>query len=157
MSGTRNITLYLNSSSVRATIGVDDAAGPFIELNDEVRLRFWDHGDVLHRNELYVAELLQRGIRVLIYAGALDFIANWVGNVRWTLDMEWSGQAEYQKMPLREWKVGERSVGVTKAYGGLTFATIYGAGHLVSLNCYVACQRNMKTDGNSQGTVRQAR
>lgn len=131
-SSTRNITLYLNSTAVRSAIGADDAAGPFIEHAEDIRLRFWAHGDVLHRNELYVAELLQRSIKILIYAGELDFIANWVGNMGWTLDMEWHGQEGFRKEELREWMVDGRPVGKTRSYGGLTFATIRGAGHLVS-------------------------
>ena len=84
-------------------------------------------------NELYIAELLQRGVKVLIYAGDLDFIANWLGNMRWTLDMEWPGKEAFRETELREWEVNGNPAGKTRSHGGLTFATVHGAGHLVSV------------------------
>lgn len=49
---------------------------------------FWASGDPLHSSQYYIAELLNRGLKVLTYSGSYDFLANWVGNLRWTLDME---------------------------------------------------------------------
>lgn len=91
----------------------------------------WKNGDNLHQTELYIAELLERGIRVLIYAGTLDWIANWVANERWMLEMEWSGQEGFRAEPLRDWYMDGRSVGKQRSYRNLSFATIYGAGHMV--------------------------
>lgn len=68
---------------------------------------------------------------MLIYAGTYDFVANWVGNMWWTLDMEWTGQTGYREAEMREWMVGGEPAGKTKSFGNFTFATIYGAGHLV--------------------------
>ena len=34
------------------------------------------------------------GTRVMIYAGDVDFICNWLGNKAWTLDLEWDGKAQ---------------------------------------------------------------
>lgn len=47
--------------------------------------------------------------------------------------MEWPGQAELNDAPLREWYVDETAAGKTRSSGNFTFATIYGAGHLVCL------------------------
>lgn len=64
----------------------------------------------MHLNELYVSELLERGVRVLIYAGTYDWIGNWVGNERWTMAMEWSGQEGFRAQELKEWTIdGERA------------------------------------------------
>ena len=60
-----------------------------------------------------------------------DFAANWLGNMRWTLDMVWDGQEAFNKEELREWFVDGTVAGLTRSYGGLTFATIAGAGHYV--------------------------
>ena len=48
-----------------------------------------------------------------------------------TLDLEWTGQEEYRKQPLREWYVGGEVAGQTRSWDKLTFTTIYGAGHMV--------------------------
>lgn len=86
----------------------------------------------MHYNQLYVAELLERGVKFLIYAGTNDWIGNWVGNERWTRNMEWSGRKEFARQELREWYFGGKAIGKFREHGNLTFSTIYGAGHLVS-------------------------
>ena len=48
-----------------------------------------------------------------------------------TLELEWTGQKEFVSKPLRDWKIGDRAVGVTRSAGPLTFVTIAGAGHMV--------------------------
>lgn len=71
--------------------------------------------------------------------GSYDWICNWVGNERWTLALEWSGQEEFRSQKLREWTVGGVKAGVTRsAKNGLfTFATVDGAGHMVCLVPYL--------------------
>lgn len=69
---------------------------------------------------------------MLIYIGTYDWICNWVGNERWTLELEWSGQEKFVGQgALRDWSVGGKVAGRTRSAGGLTFATIDGAGHMV--------------------------
>ena len=74
-------------------------------MSMDVLQSLWRNGDNLHQTELYVAQLLERGIRVLIYAGTLDWISNWVSCERWMLEMEWSGQDKFRSEKLREWVI----------------------------------------------------
>ncbi|KAF9493049.1 serine carboxypeptidase [Pleurotus eryngii] len=90
--------------------------------------------DHMHTSVEHVAALLERGIRVLVYAGSYDWIAHWVGNERWTLDMEWSGKEEFNRRPLRDWVVDGKLAGRTRSAKGLTFATVEAAGHMVPYN-----------------------
>ena len=46
--------------------------------------------------------------------------------------MEWTGQSEFVQQPLTEWSVDGRVAGLARSAKGLTFATFYGAGHMVS-------------------------
>lgn len=85
------------------------------------------HGQTQH----YVAALLERGVRVLAYAGSYDFLCNWAGIRDWTLNLEWSGQEEFGQEELREWTVNGRKAGVVRMFGGFAFATIDGGGHMV--------------------------
>ncbi len=55
-----------------------------------------------------------------------------IGNERMTLGLEWMQQEAYRSEPLRDWLVDDKPAGLTRSGGGLTFATISGAGHLVS-------------------------
>ena len=91
------------------------------------------HLDAARPTYLYVAALLERNVKVLIYAGVADWICNWVGNERWTLALDWTGREEFSSKKLREWYVGDKVAGMTRSARGLTFATILEAGHMVRI------------------------
>ncbi|KAL4255957.1 Carboxypeptidase [Pleurotus pulmonarius] len=110
----QNITRYLNSSHTRDLLGVDPAVTSFSSSSVE-----------------YVPQLLERDIHILIYVGSYDWLAHWIGNERWTLDIEWSGKREFNEQPLRDWVVDGKVAGRTRSAKGLTFTTVEGAGHLV--------------------------
>ncbi|KAJ7804149.1 Alpha/Beta hydrolase protein [Mycena olivaceomarginata] len=87
--------------------------------------------DLLHGSTEYVAALLERDIRVLVYVGSYDWVCNWIGNEAWTLALEWSGHAEFAAQPLREWTIDGKRAGRTRSARTFTFATVDGAGHMV--------------------------
>ena len=49
-----------------------------------------------------------------------------------SLELEWTGQEEFSQKPFESWLVNDKVVGGTRSAQGLTFATINGAGHMVS-------------------------
>lgn len=129
---TKTITNYLNQPEVRAQLGVDPTVSNYSSCSNKVGRAFriaFDEYAV--QAEYYVAELLERGINVLIYVGSYDMICNWVGNERFTLNLKWTGQEKFASQVLRDWVVDGQPAGKTRAHGGLTFATIEGAGHMV--------------------------
>ncbi|OSX56451.1 hypothetical protein POSPLADRAFT_1160107 [Postia placenta MAD-698-R-SB12] len=129
---TKAISTYLDRPDVRSTIGADPSfTGNFSGCSDAVGMAFYEADDSLFPTQFYIAALLERGIRALIYVGANDWICNWVGNERMTLALEWSGQQDFAAEPLRGWKVDGDFVGLTRTAGPLTFVTIDGAGHMV--------------------------
>jgi len=128
---TKIISKYLSKPKVRTILGVDPIVGNFSACSDPVNAAFTAALDEYHPTYLYVAALLERDIRVLVYVGKNDWICNWVGNERWTLALEWSGGDAFQKEELRDWTVAGEVAGSTRGKGGLTFATVNGAGHMV--------------------------
>ncbi|KAJ7244362.1 serine carboxypeptidase [Mycena rebaudengoi] len=120
---------YLNKEDVQKLLGV--RPGPYATCNYDINFAFNAKLDMVKGSTEYVAALLERNVRVLVYAGAYDWICNWVGNERWTLDLEWSGQAEFGADPLREWNVNGKKAGTTRSAQGLTFAIVDAAGHMV--------------------------
>ncbi|TFK48038.1 hypothetical protein OE88DRAFT_1665085 [Heliocybe sulcata] len=129
---TKTIGQFLDRPDIRAEIGVDPAiTSNFTSCSTAVGYAFSLTDDRLFPTYLYVAGLLERGVNVLIYVGSYDWICNWVGNERWTLALEWSGKEEFGKQGLRNWEVNGKVAGVTRSAGGLTFATVEGAGHMV--------------------------
>ena len=64
---------------MQALLGVDPAHSNYTAINMELNARFEAAGDFYSfRAEDYVAALLERGVDALIYAGATDWICNWV-------------------------------------------------------------------------------
>ncbi|KAI0720036.1 serine carboxypeptidase [Cerioporus squamosus] len=126
----QDIGHYLNDPETQAKLGVNQKHNNFTWLDWDLNARFapdyWSF-----RAEHYLAALLERGIRVLIYVGDTDWICNWVGNERMTVELEWTQQEVFSNQSLREWFVDGEVAGKTRTAGPLTFATIRDAGHLV--------------------------
>ncbi|CAL1712348.1 unnamed protein product [Somion occarium] len=128
---TKEITAFLNRLDIRETLGVDSLVGNFTPCNMHVVARFGANLDQLFPTQYYIAALLERGVRALVYVGANDLVCSWVGNNRMTLEMDWTGKNIFNAQDLREWRFNGAAVGLTRRAGPLTFATIYGAGHMV--------------------------
>ncbi|KAI0644056.1 serine carboxypeptidase [Trametes meyenii] len=123
---------YLSNNKTQDLLGVDPLKrGNFTFISQNVHTAFEQSVDwYSFPAQYYVAALLERGIRALVYVGATDFICNWIGNDRMTLALEWTKQQQYRDQTLRPWLVDGNIAGQTRTGGGLTFATISGAGHL---------------------------
>lgn len=127
------IANYLDLPEIRSLLGVDEFPSNFTSCSRTVGELFASHLDKWRvPNQFYVSELLDRGVRVLIYAGTYDWQCNWVANRLWVDKLEWSGRAEYAEAEWRDWSAGGIKAGETKSAGRLTFATVRGAGHMMS-------------------------
>lgn len=129
---TQSIAKYLDQPKIRSLLGVDPTVSQnFSSCSNEVGMAFVVAGDMMQASYEYVAGLLERDVRVLIYVGAYDWICNWISNERWTLALDWSGKTRFASQELREWEVDGAVAGKTRSAKGLTFATVDGAGHMV--------------------------
>lgn len=128
----RHISAYLSDPHTHRILGVDRSiTANFTSCSGTVSNAFNAALDEYHPTQDYVSLLLDRGVRALIYAGTYDWICNWIGNERWTRSLEWSDGDAFGKEELRDWTIGGERVGRVRAKGGLTFATVEGAGHMV--------------------------
>ena len=97
------IEAYLNLPSTRSLLGATSPQN-FSSCSNDVGYRFDSHLDmVAHPTQQYVAELLARGIRVLIYAGTYDWVCNWVSNRMWVEKLEWQGKDAFNAAEWRAW------------------------------------------------------
>ncbi|KAG5650780.1 hypothetical protein H0H81_011078 [Sphagnurus paluster] len=127
------IKRFLDLPETRAMLGVDQFPTSFSACSSDVAKNFVSHMDKWAvPTQHYVSGLLNRGIRVLIYAGTYDWQCNWVSNKLWVEKLEWSGSSEYQAQEWRDWIVGGKKVGEVRETRLLTFATIRGAGHMMT-------------------------
>ncbi|KAL0460148.1 UNVERIFIED_CONTAM: Serine carboxypeptidase-like 48 [Sesamum latifolium] len=96
---------FLNKESVKNALGVGDIV--FVLCSSVVVYEAM-RGDWIKNFEVGLPELLQDGIRLLIYAGEYDLICNWL---------------------VDDVKAGEQ-----KNHGPLTFLKVYNAGHMVPMD-----------------------
>jgi cathepsin A (carboxypeptidase C) len=58
-------------------------------------------------------------------------MCNYIGNLAWTLDLEWSGKAKYNVAKSLDYMMegfSKKSMGETRSYGPLTYLRVYDAG-----------------------------
>ncbi len=130
------IETLLNKPEWKKELGANKDA-TFASCNMQVNQAFMFNGDVVKDTAALLPPLLEDGIRVLIYAGEMDFMCNWMGNLAWALGLEWSGQEEFALAEAKDFVVpgdkhpsGEvRSVG--KGAGLFAFLKVNEAGHMV--------------------------
>ncbi|KAF9464276.1 peptidase S10 serine carboxypeptidase [Collybia nuda] len=125
------IKQYLNLPETRELLGVETPFN-FSACSSTVGQNFNMHMDKwAFPTQHYVSGLLDRGVRMLIYAGTYDWQCNWVANKLWVDDLEWHGKDAYSTESWNDWSVDGKKAGEVKSAGLLTFATIRGAGHMV--------------------------
>ncbi|GLE03940.1 hypothetical protein PINS_up012851 [Pythium insidiosum] len=113
----------------------------WIESNEAVNRAFVESGDWSFSYHTYVADLLNDGLRVLIYAGDADLMCNWIGNRAWTLELDWQRKAAFNAAPERPFVVRDPlqdhdsseaiDAGIVRQAENLAFIRLYEAGHMV--------------------------
>ena len=123
---------FLNSEFVKMVLGVDSEVQEFQPCSNDVGYAFALQGDMMLPHQQYVAELLEAGVPVLLYAGDKDYICNWVGNNKWSAALPYSGHEFFELAPFKPFITGSNSTsGEVKNYDIFTFLRVYDAGHMV--------------------------
>ncbi|KAF7298394.1 Carboxypeptidase [Mycena kentingensis (nom. inval.)] len=130
---TKEIAEYLNSPATREILGVPPAPSfPNITMaNFTVNQAFAASGDIMRSSTAHIAALLDRDVRVLLFAGTTDVACNYIGVERTALKLQWHGQTEFAAQPLRALVLDGVAAGDFREFGGLTFASVWDAGHMV--------------------------
>jgi cathepsin A (carboxypeptidase C) len=100
--------------------------------------------DFMHSYHDLVPPMLEDGVQVLIYAGDVDYICNWLGNKAWTLDLGWSGKNDFNSADdidytlTAEYSSGGPApgdkMGRLRSHKNFHFLQIYNAGHMVPMD-----------------------
>jgi cathepsin A (carboxypeptidase C) len=120
-----NITKFLNLESTRKALNVSDKSPKWESCNMAINMMF--RKDWMADLAPYVKDLLEAGIPVLIYAGDLDFICNYMGNKAWALGMDWKHKDDFNKAEDHEWN---NKTGLARTSNKFTFLQVYNAGHM---------------------------
>lgn len=122
---------YLNDADTKRKFGVP-AERRWQECDMTVNAQF--EADFMRDYSAEVAFLLEKGLRVLIYAGDQDLICNDLGQEIWTKALVWSGQAEFNSAEVKAWSVDGKVAGSVRAAGAFTHVTVADAGHMVPMD-----------------------
>ncbi|KAG2732927.1 hypothetical protein G9P44_003917 [Scheffersomyces stipitis] len=127
-----DVDAYLNLDFVRSAIGVSPEVKKYEGCSDVVSKNFALEGDKALPHQQYVAELLEKEVAVLIFAGDKDYRCNWLGNYEWTDQLDYDGHDEFSSKPLVPWQTSDGSIGGEyRNYEKFTYLRFYDAGHLV--------------------------
>ncbi|RLN89127.1 hypothetical protein BBJ28_00012568 [Nothophytophthora sp. Chile5] len=113
-----NLKAYLNSPGLRDFLG-----------------RLFRGADVfgVHFRRALVSELLEVGVRVLMYAGDADLICNVYATEATAEKLQWSGAAGFSVSQSLSYTTesGIADAGRVRSYSRLTFVEVHNAGHMV--------------------------
>merc|ERR1711908_97127 len=120
---------FLNAPEVQKSIG---ATKKWSSCNLVVNKMF--QNDFMKNYHEKIPAMLKSGIRVMIYAGDVDYICNWLGNKKWTLAMEWPHKTEFNAASDAPYMVGNSQSGRLRTSNGFHFMQVYQAGHMVPMD-----------------------
>ncbi|OAX40539.1 alpha/beta-hydrolase [Rhizopogon vinicolor AM-OR11-026] len=124
---------------LKVALGVNPRRN-FKALNDAVILPFFLRGDWMHNTPLLLEEIINDGVRLLVYAGNADMMCNYMGNERWVEQLDTVFLDEFSTAPTEQWVTmhSGKMAGTVRSAGGagsgagnVTFVTVYEAGHMV--------------------------
>jgi len=124
----RNITTYLNRKDVKQQLGVSKSWG---SCNMAVDLLFVSAGDWMVNYHTLLPDMLADGVKILIYAGDVDYICNWLGNMKWTLAMDWAHKVDFNSAPNSNYTIDGKTMGRLRTSHGFSFLQVFNAGHMV--------------------------
>jgi len=122
---------YLNSASVQQELGVSNHWG---SCNMAVNLMFQLAGDSMVPFHTMIPDLLHDGIDVLLYAGDVDYICNWLGNKAWAKKLEWEKKDDFNAAEDKEWQVDGKTAARLRSADNFHFMQVYEAGHMVPMD-----------------------
>lgn len=144
---------WVNMTEVREHLGVDSAKGTPDMISWQVAGDFFGNAEVgpAHPSAPWVAELLDHGVRVLIYAGNRDWMCTAPGMKLFVDDLIWYGNGPFRSLPyssLSRQVLGlseardpgtqssdaVKNHGTYKSHSLLTFVEIEAAGHMVPMD-----------------------
>lgn len=119
---------YLANPSVVAAIG---AQSTYQECADAPGNKFARTGDIVRTFLPALSDVVNAGVRTVVWAGDADYICNWIGNQAAAEAVTFPGQAAFTAKELVSYTVNGATGGTFKTQDNLSFLRVFGAGHEV--------------------------
>ncbi|CAK4619678.1 hypothetical protein LEN26_008958 [Aphanomyces euteiches] len=76
-----------------------------------------------------VPDILEAGVRVLLYVGDADLMCDWKGNDAWAKKLQWSGHDAYNNASVVPLQVDGKQAGEVRSSGRFSFVRVFDSGH----------------------------
>lgn len=119
-----NVDTFLNLDSTKEALNVP-IEQDWIMCSNLVHIMFLKQ--VSKSAAPLLSKTLQEEVPVLIYAGDLDYICNYLGVKAVALNLDWDHKAEFNAAEDQKWNDN----GIVRSSNDLTFLRVFGAGHMV--------------------------
>jgi len=123
------VETFLNDKTTQEQLGVSKKWG---SCNRIVNLAF--QHDWMKNFHTKLPDLLGAGLQVLIYAGDVDYICNWLGNKKWALALEWPHKADFNAAEDKSYQVEGKAAGRVRSASGFHFMQVFQAGRMVPMD-----------------------
>ncbi|KAG9120540.1 hypothetical protein FRC07_003924, partial [Ceratobasidium sp. 392] len=129
------ISTYLNAPHVKQELGIP-SNNSFTSCNYDIHRKFLESGDVGRSSSVLLPELIEDGLRVLVYAGDADLLCPGMSQTPWMENLKTSVQHQFKEaltLPLRTHNRAAgtvRSTGGKKEAGQIALVEIFNAGHM---------------------------
>lgn len=111
---------YLGRDDVRTALHIPDEVHPWTLCTSEITYVIEPKGSQ------WIYEALKDKYKMLHFSGDTDGAVPTIGTQNWIADMGWTVAESWA-----QYEVDGQVAGYTESYvGGLTFATVHGAGHM---------------------------
>ncbi|KAF8913380.1 serine carboxypeptidase [Mucidula mucida] len=133
------IDTWMNQPKHKSALGVNPDL-KFESCNMQVNQAFAMQGDGMHNSAILLPDLINDGVKLLVYAGNADMMCNYMGNERWVEALDTQFTEEFLSATPDPWiivETGEKA-GTVRSAGGagftagnVTFVNVHDAGHMV--------------------------
>lgn len=113
-----DLTSWLNSTRVKNAFGVDSNV-TFKPVNYELEAAFDANGEIGYPSDFLVTRLLDAGVRVLIYAGNMDWLCNAPGMRHLVDSLQWSGRDTFRFLPFSKMYLGDETGNIGHGNAGV--------------------------------------
>ncbi|KAG2228836.1 hypothetical protein INT48_007822, partial [Thamnidium elegans] len=98
----KDIVSHLNRQHVKTEYGVDYKVGEFLNCNKHVKSRFKMNKNELMDTIYHIEKLLATNVRILVYAGDMNWYNNWHGQIDWLSQLDWIGQFQFNEAKYKD-------------------------------------------------------
>jgi len=131
--GHQEMEQYLNRPDVRAALhATGNGKNKFEECADP------PYDALAHQDGLSaapsLADILDKGVRVLIYSGQYDMVCHHLGTENMLLALPWSGRADWLRAETAVWAADKSPAGYVKAAKNLQSLLVLDSGHMVPMD-----------------------